>query len=254
MIRANSWTEKEIKYLRRHHGKKSYAEIAKKIGRSELAVKTYAVRLGIVSSRGFTPEQVRVLVEKYPHHPSAQVAKEIGRKLDSVYRKANALGLKKSEEYLKSEECGRLFKGHRRSVGTEFKKGLTPWNKGMKGLQVGGKQTQFKKGNLPHNHKPVGTEAVVDGYIKVKIGEPNVWEHKHRLVWEQHHGPIPEGGIVRFLDKNTMNCDIRNLVMIDRIEHALRNGRHKIPDEVIPAAYALAKLRRGIRNYEKQNG
>lgn len=40
---------------------------------------------------------------------------------------------------------------------TQFKNGAKPWNKGMKGLQIGGVDTQFKKGQKSANSKPIGT-------------------------------------------------------------------------------------------------
>ena len=69
-----------------------------------------------------------------------------------------------------------------------FEKGHTSWNKGKK-FNAGGRssQTQFKKGNLPHTHVPVGSESVKkkeNDLIYVKIAEPNKWQSKHSLIWE----------------------------------------------------------------------
>lgn len=39
------------------------------------------------------------------------------------------------------------------------------------------------------NTKPVGTERKrADGYIWVKIAEPNTWKEKHVLLYESVHG------------------------------------------------------------------
>jgi len=40
-----------------------------------------------------------------------------------------------------------------------FKKGSVPWNKGKKGY-MGANKTSFKKGNIPANWKPVGSERM----------------------------------------------------------------------------------------------
>lgn len=58
----------------------------------------------------------------------------------------------------------------------------------------------FKKGNRPGNTARVGDETLTDdGYIRVKVAEPNRWELKHRLVWEKYRGEIPENGVIRFI-------------------------------------------------------
>ena len=105
-----------------------------------------------------------------------------------------------------------------------FTKGSIPKNKGKKWNEYMSPEGQqkilkscFKKGNIPHNHRPVGSERInVEGYIEVKTQEPNVFELKHRVVWEQHHGKIPKGCNIQFKDGNRQNCAIENLYMISR--------------------------------------
>lgn len=80
-----------------------------------------------------------------------------------------------------------------------------------------GIETQFKKGNIPHNHKPVGYEFTRDdGYIEIKIAEPNKWVLKHNYIWEKEYGKIPKGYSVTFLDQNKNNFDLDNLKLIKR--------------------------------------
>ena len=89
--------------------------------------------------------------------------------------------------------------------------------------------TMFKKGNRPKTAVPVGTIVVAkvakvtnDGcskeelYYKKKVAEPNHWKLLHRLVWEEHNGPIPRNHVITFLDGNWRNCDISNLMCISR--------------------------------------
>jgi hypothetical protein len=123
----------------------------------------------------------------------------------------------------------RFNKGHEP---TQFKKGMTPWNKGMKGVNLGGKQTQFKKGQKVWNYKPVGTERVnTDGYVEIKVADPNKWKGKHIILWEAANGPIPKGHVVIFADRNQKNVVLDNLLMVSRRELAVMNKRGLIVND-----------------------
>lgn len=118
-------------------------------------------------------------------------------------------------------------------VGGQFQKGQPAYNKGKKWddfmspeAQANSRKTTFKKGNIPHNHRPVGSERVnVDGFTEVKVAEPNKWKLKHRLVWEEAHGKIPEGYKVIFLDGNRQNIQLSNLEMVKAAEEFIMNQR-----------------------------
>jgi len=115
-----------------------------------------------------------------------------------------------------------------------FKKGTSPPNKGRKQEDWMSpeaiertKGTRFQKGQMPNNHHEVGTVVLLsDGYLVQKISEPNQWEYVHRMVWEEHNGPIPDGMCVVFLDGDPLNCSIENLDLITRAEHARLNQGH----------------------------
>lgn len=100
----------------------------------------------------------------------------------------------------------------------QFKKGQVPSNKGVKGvIYEGCKKTWFKKGNKPINHRPVGSERVnVDGYIEIKVAEPNKWRLKHRMVWEEHNGQILRNHNVIFGDGDKSNLNIDNLILVSK--------------------------------------
>lgn len=119
-----------------------------------------------------------------------------------------------------------------------FKKGNTPFNKGknmkkylseeaLKGMA----KTQFRKGQAPVNWRPVGSERLSkDGYVEIKIAEPNKWRFKHLVVWEKEHGPVLKGHAVIFLDRDKTNISIDNLKMVTRNELMIMN-RHKLFNE-----------------------
>ena len=108
-----------------------------------------------------------------------------------------------------------------------FEKGHVSANKGQKmskDLYEKCKGTMFKKGNVPSNHRPVGSERVTkDGYIEVKIAEPNKWRLKHLVAWERVNGPLPKGYAILFLDGNKQNTDISNLRLMSRSELLIMN-------------------------------
>ncbi len=98
----------------------------------------------------------------------------------------------------------------------QFKKGNIPWNKGLKGFNPS-PETQFKLGNRPRNTVPVGSEVESKGYIRVKIGEPNVWRPRSHIIWEENHGcSLPDGWIIRRKDGNPLNDDPNNLIAMPR--------------------------------------
>lgn len=118
--------------------------------------------------------------------------------------------------------------GLRNGLDCRFKPGHKPFNKGKKG--VGGwEPTQFKKGNRPHNYKPVGTERINgDGYIDIKIKDPNKWKPKHIILWEEQKGPIPKGSCLIFADGDKLNVKLENLILVTRSQLLIMNKRKLI--------------------------
>lgn len=125
-----------------------------------------------------------------------------------------------------------------------FNKGNKPFNKGLKGFMKPNK-TSFKKGNVPHNYRPVGSERLTkDGYIQVKIKDPKTWRLKHIYVWEQANGKLPNGHCIVFNDGNRQNCELSNLQLITRNENARFNqsGYSHYPVELRPTLRTITKL------------
>lgn len=136
-----------------------------------------------------------------------------------------------------------------------FKPGQIPHNKGKKGISTGGFETQFKKGNLPHNHLPVGSERVNgEGYVDIKIADPNVWKPKHHIIWEKANGDIPEGHCILFGDGNRGNINLENLLLVSRSELARLNqfGLIKNDAELTKVGLNVVKLRAKVTELEKE--
>ena len=138
----------------------------------------------------------------------------------------------------------------------KFRKGQTPHNKGKKmpkEVYEKVKHTMFAKGNVPPNHRPVGSERISkDGYIEVKVAEPNKWRLKQRVVYEETKGKIPEGCPIIFLDGNKRNFDNDNLRCITRSEllYLNCNGLNN-SNEITETGILMARLDRA-KNKKKQ--
>lgn len=145
--------------------------------------------------------------------------------------------------------------------GGRFQKGVAPSNKGRRwdeymspDSQSRSRATQFRRGQLPHNTLPIGSERVSkDGLIEVKVAmrpsgrvSHDNWVPKHRLVWERANGrKVPEGSMVVFLDGDKRNFDPDNLAVETRAERAVmaHNGITYSDGASHDVALAIARLR-----------
>jgi HNH endonuclease len=145
-----------------------------------------------------------------------------------------------------------LRKGWKTGRTGHFEDGFKPWNTGSKGV-CKGSSTSFKKGNKPANLKPIGHERFCskDGHILIKVAESNPYTSaktryrpKHHVVWEQEHGEIPEGNIVRFLDGNNKNCDPKNLSCVTKAVNLRmnQNAVNDLPAELKPTGKLISEL------------
>ena len=106
------------------------------------------------------------------------------------------------------------------------------------------KRFSAKDGNRCQQEKPIGTISRWEcGYTRIKTGD-NEWEFIQRYVWRKHHGEIPPGHSVIFLDGNTDNYNIENLALVNRNELMKYNSMRLSSDnqELNRVAVSLAKL------------
>ena len=140
---------------------------------------------------------------------------------------------KKFEYQIDAKKLKYTLRNHNISTGLsgQFEKGIIPHNKGKK-FPGTGNRTTFRKGATPHNKMDVGEDTITtDGYVKTKIAEPDVWEYKHKLIWKEKNGPIPEGHSVIFADGNKLNIDIDNLLLVSKAELLMMNRRKLISED-----------------------
>lgn len=193
-------------------------------------------------------EEIDFLREVYPKHGR----KETTRIFNEHYN------LDLSENSIK--HMVELFKIKAPTNGC-FRKGHIPANKGipMTPEQYAKcRPTMFKKGGTPPNHRPVGSDRISkDGYIEVKIAEPNRWELLQVLVMQSMLGRKLKKNVemVRFLDGNKLNCDPSNLMMTTRRVNARVNQRKIKPTsaEAMKAAIQVESIKCLIRDKEQSN-
>ena len=210
-----------------------------------------------MQNRKWTQQAEETLLPLYedPKVFPKDIAKMLGRTLSQVYNKARAMGLNAPMERIRM--AGKIGMQHPKSIATRFHKGHIPTNKGKKvSPEIYEKMspTMFKKGHINENKRAVGSERVnVYGYIEIKVAEPNRWRLKHRLIWEQHNGIIPEGCNVQFKNHNTLDCRIENLYLISKSEQ-MRNENSlmaRYPEELRDVIRLKGVVKRQLRKQEK---
>lgn len=111
---------------------------------------------------------------------------------------------------------------------------------------------------------PLGTETVKKGYVFVKVaksptrrGTHDNWKAKHKIVWEEHYGDVPEGCVIFFADRDRTNFDPENLVAVPKRlvgmmnENADERGMVWHDRESLLACMAYAELTMAINDAEE---
>ncbi|GBL46247.1 bacteriophage phi 1.45 protein-like protein [Sulfuriferula multivorans] len=207
----------------------------------------------------WTSEQDALLRARYPHEKTERLVEALGHSIASIYQRAANLGLRKTPAFLASPDARRLD-GKIGAAG-RLKKGHVPWNKGMKGLQMGGVATQFKPGHRGGKavdlYQPIGAERISkDGYLQRKINDDmplqKRWRGVHILVWEAANGPLPAGHAVTFKDGNKSNITLDNLELLTRAQLMARNTIHNLPEELRDVIRLNGVIRRKINGTRHQ--
>lgn len=147
-----------------------------------------------------------------------------------TYKEIAELMTEEFKEDFSVTQVNNMLKREKLKTGTinKFQKGHTPWNKGT-GKPRKPKTREYTKRQA--NQAPVGTETLTtDGYINVKVAEPNVWELKHRFLYKKYKGEIPKGYVVIFADKNKNNFELDNLILVSRKQLVVL-ARHNLVQE-----------------------
>lgn len=166
----------------------------------------------------FSDEQIEFIREIAPGRYAAEITEMVNKQFNLDLKVSQIESCKKNHNIMSG-------------IDSRFKKGMIPYNKGKKGSMSPEqyekcKATMFKKGNIPQNHRPIGSERIDrDGYTYIKVAEPNKWKLKHRLLWEEHNGPIPHKHRLIFADGNRQNICLENLILVSYAESLIMSQR-----------------------------
>jgi len=99
-----SWTEDDIKLLKRLYPRGNTRMIANKLCRPLTAVRQKAYDMGMKTDiySYWTEDDLKLLSKLYPDTITDELAERFGRSAGSVKTKARQLGLRKSDNYLKA--------------------------------------------------------------------------------------------------------------------------------------------------------
>lgn len=235
-------------------------DLAKKLGCSECMVHRYMRSNGLTVSKelqnkfrsikrlGFTTSNQKtddVLKQYYLIIPEKVLAQKVIRSHTFVRCRLRQLNLIIPPEIIEQ-----------RKQDSRIKRGNVPANKGKEmpaDVYKKCKGTMFKKGQVSHNKLPLGSLRVSkDGYLEIKVAEPKTWQAYHRLMWEETFGPIPKGGVVRFVTNNKMNVNPFNLELINRKKNMKLNSVHNLPKDLAQTVQLRGVLNRQINKHLKQ--
>ena len=197
----------------------------------------------------WTEEEINFLREVYPHYPNKEVIEMLKDKFGIETSRRNLLNVKNRynipNKVIPNSGC--------------YRKGKEPWNKGKtmpEETKAKVKKTWFKKGQIPKNHRPVGSTRIDrDGYKLIKIAEPNKWIVYSRYVYEKAHGEkLKKNEAIIFADGNKLNFDIDNLVKVSRANLLYLNNNKLIFDdpELTKTGVNVSKVAEKINKLERK--
>lgn len=169
----------------------------------------------------FTDEQINYIRKIAPGRYVSEITEMFNKHFNLELKVSQIVSCKHNHKIASGIDC-------------RFQKGMIPANKGKKGSMSPDQYkrcsaTMFKKGNIPSNRRPIGSERIdKNGYILIKIqdGQKNKnWIRKHRYLYEQAYGKVPEGHKVIFADGNNRNFDLSNLILVSNAEELIMNKR-----------------------------
>lgn len=213
---ARRWTAQDDALVRALYTVTATRHLAGLLQRAPNSVRDRASRLGLKKGGAFpvwTEAEDALLRARYASAYTADLAREMGRGLAALHKRARRLGLTKTSVYRDDYQT--------------------------------------------HNTLPLGaTSRGGRGYTYVKVragGWPEAWRLLHHLVWETHHGPLPDGYRVTFRDGNPDHVDPANLELVAARDWIMRyHPAHTLPPPLVQLIRLKGALTRAINRRTKK--
>ena len=205
----------------------------------------------------WSDKQLEYLKENYPNISSSKIAKHLNIKINRVYNKASLLGLKKTDEYLKTDYSGRLNKINNPGKLFYFPKGHIPANKGQKMDAETYKKvskTMFKKGNIPATTKYFG-KPYLNTRIRKDGFKEQTWYIQLNNKRRRYLKYLCEINGIDLTNKKTrlkagfniiQEPTIKDIMIVTNQEHIKLNSLQRYPEDLRKLIYAKATLNRQI--------
>jgi hypothetical protein len=188
---------------------------------TRIQIRTMLRKLGLLNNTWRTPEEIQFVKDTISGHTHRQMLKLFNERFPPItFQKLRSLI---SNQKLRS--------------------GTSKWvhEPGYISPLLG--TLKYKPGHPKYT--PIGTEILYKNSVTmVKVAEHTKPKPKQRLIWEAAHGPIPEGHVVIFADRNKSNFNLDNLLLVSREELGVMNKKHLfLPDaKSTKAGLLIAKI------------
>ena len=249
------YTKTQLRFLEREYKRMRIAQLTVAFNKrfhmekSRTAIKSALTNNGFTCGReGLAKGEVKFIfnarqIAFIQHEYLTMAVVELTAALNKKFRAAFRVQQVKSFVHNHKINCGRTGR---------FEKGNVPFTAGTKGF-VKPNSGNFKKGSEPANINPMYSERICarDGCMLIKVPEANPYtgaksryKHKHVWLWEQEHGPAPDGHVITFIDADKLNVVIENLMLVTRGEllYLNRHGYNETPPDHRPTVLAMARL------------
>ncbi len=237
--------EQELAFIRENIQAMTNEQIGAALGRSKSSISWQCIQMKL--SRGkkkWSDEEVEELKRVAPGKSRKEIAAHFNLPINIVTAALKNRGITNGRN-------------------THFQKGSIPFYKGKKIpieiISDAMKATWFKKGSVPHNtlkdgdvitKNPCKGNPIPYKWIRLSV---NNWQELHRYNYEKFIGPIPEGMMVSFKDRDTLNCEPSNLFLETKQQHMERNTIARFSPELRSTIMLVAKVKRTIKSYAKQD-
>ena len=116
------------------------------------------------------------------------------------------------------------------------------------GLKINKQSSWFEKGATPHNYVDDGSER--DTGVQIMIKHNGKWKCKHRVVWEDANGKIPDKYGIIFADGDYHNCELSNLRCLPTkyISMITKAGWLRSGQEIVDLGIAWCELHYAIQD------